>query len=77
MTGRMSEETDGGNLGACLPFPAVLPGPQTGPWPTTMTAVISEPSPAPGARELFPDLLADMTSGTFLCFLFFVLEAPG
>ena len=38
MTGRISEETDGGNLGACLPFPAVLPGPQTGPWPTTMTA---------------------------------------
>jgi hypothetical protein len=32
MTGRMSEETDGGNLGACLPFPVVLPGPQTGPW---------------------------------------------
>ena len=38
-------------------------------------AVISEPSPAPGARELFPDILADTTSGSFLCFLFFVLEA--
>jgi hypothetical protein len=38
-------------------------------------AVISEPSPAPGARELFPDVLADTNSGTFLCFLFFVLEA--
>jgi SAM-dependent methyltransferase len=38
-------------------------------------AVISEPSPALGARELFPDVLADKPSGTFLCFLFFVLQA--
>lgn len=37
------------------------------------TAVISEPYPAPGARELFPDELADKPA--FLCFLFFVLEA--
>jgi SAM-dependent methyltransferase len=37
-------------------------------------AVISEPPPAPGARERFPDVLKDMPSG-FLCFLFFVLEA--
>lgn len=39
------------------------------------TAVISEPHPAPGARELFPDELAKFPSGAFLCFLFFVLEA--
>jgi hypothetical protein len=38
-------------------------------------AVIREPSPAPGARELFPDVLATFPSGAFLCFLFFVLEA--
>jgi hypothetical protein len=38
-------------------------------------AVIGEPSPAPGARELFPDVLAKFPSGAFLCFLFFVLEA--
>jgi ubiquinone/menaquinone biosynthesis C-methylase UbiE len=38
-------------------------------------AVISEPPPAPGARELFPEALADKPSGAFLCFLFFVLEA--
>ena len=39
-------------------------------------AVISEPSPAPGARERFPDELAKLPSGgSFLCFLFFVLEA--
>lgn len=37
------------------------------------TAVISEPPPAPGAHELFPDELADKPA--FLCFLFFVLEA--
>jgi ubiquinone/menaquinone biosynthesis C-methylase UbiE len=36
-------------------------------------AVISEPAPAAGAAELFPDILAD--SPRFLCFLFFVLEA--
>jgi ubiquinone/menaquinone biosynthesis C-methylase UbiE len=38
-------------------------------------AVMSEPSPAPQARELFPDELARFPSGAFLCFLFFVLEA--
>ncbi|TWF76519.1 methyltransferase family protein [Pseudonocardia hierapolitana] len=38
-------------------------------------AVISEPPLAPGAREAFPDHLADMPSGAFLGFLFFVLEA--
>ncbi|WP_020673450.1 class I SAM-dependent methyltransferase [Amycolatopsis nigrescens] len=37
------------------------------------TAVISEPPPAPGAHERFPDELADKPA--FLCFLFFVLEA--
>jgi hypothetical protein len=37
-------------------------------------AVISEPPPASGARELFPEFLADVPSA-FLCFLFFVLEA--
>jgi hypothetical protein len=37
-------------------------------------AVISEPPPAPGARELFPDIMADIPSA-FLSFLFFVLEA--
>ena len=36
-------------------------------------AVISEPPPAPGARELFPDILAD--NQVFLCFIFFVLQA--
>jgi SAM-dependent methyltransferase len=36
-------------------------------------AVISEPPPAPGARELFPEILADIPSA-FLCFLFFVLQ---
>ncbi|MFI5607272.1 class I SAM-dependent methyltransferase [Amycolatopsis sp. NPDC051903] len=39
------------------------------------TAVISEPPPAPEARELFPDELANFPSGAFLSFLFFVLEA--
>jgi SAM-dependent methyltransferase len=39
------------------------------------TAVISEPHPAPGARELFPDELAKFPSGAFLSFLFFVLQA--
>jgi len=39
------------------------------------TAVISEPHPAPEARELFPDELARFPSGAFLSFLFFVLEA--
>jgi ubiquinone/menaquinone biosynthesis C-methylase UbiE len=37
-------------------------------------AVISEPPPAPGARELFSEILADIPSA-FLCFLFFVLQA--
>ncbi|AUI59013.1 class I SAM-dependent methyltransferase [Amycolatopsis sp. BJA-103] len=37
------------------------------------TAVVSEPHPAPGARERFPEELAGKTA--FLCFLFFVLEA--
>ena len=36
-------------------------------------AVISEPPPAPEARELFPDELA--AKPRFLCFLFFVLQA--
>jgi SAM-dependent methyltransferase len=36
-------------------------------------AVISEPPPAPGARELFPDVLVDKQA--FLCFIFFVLQA--
>jgi hypothetical protein len=35
--------------------------------------VISEPEPAPAARELFPDQLAAMPR--FLAFLFFVLQA--
>ncbi|MET9293316.1 class I SAM-dependent methyltransferase [Streptomyces sp. NPDC003077] len=38
-------------------------------------AVMSEPAPTPAARELFPDDLARYPSGSFLCFLFFVLEA--
>ncbi|EID56373.1 class I SAM-dependent methyltransferase [Saccharomonospora xinjiangensis] len=37
------------------------------------TAVISEPPPAPGAHERFPDELGDRQA--FLCFLFFVLDA--
>jgi hypothetical protein len=36
-------------------------------------AVISEPEPAPAARELFPEEMADKPR--FLCFLFFVLQA--
>ena len=36
-------------------------------------SVISEPEPAPAARELFPDDLA--AKPRFLCFLFFVLQA--
>ncbi len=36
-------------------------------------AVISEPPPAPGARERFPGELEDESA--FLCFIFFVLEA--
>jgi hypothetical protein len=72
------------SLGACLRFPTVLLGPQPGLWSTTdaftaagfRIAVISEPYPAqdtPG--ELLPDFLAGKPSGTFLAFLFFVLEA--
>ncbi|WP_422804742.1 class I SAM-dependent methyltransferase [Streptomyces noursei] len=37
--------------------------------------VISEPLPAPGARELYPDIFVDKPSGAFVCFLFFVLQA--
>jgi ubiquinone/menaquinone biosynthesis C-methylase UbiE len=36
-------------------------------------AVISEPAPAPAARELFPDEIAALPR--FLCFVFFVLQA--
>ena len=36
--------------------------------------VISEPAPASGVREAFPELVTT-PSGSFLCFLFFVLEA--
>jgi SAM-dependent methyltransferase len=36
-------------------------------------AVVSEPEPAPGARELFPEQLA--ATPRFLAFLFFVLQA--
>ncbi|KAA8885346.1 class I SAM-dependent methyltransferase [Nocardia colli] len=39
------------------------------------TTVISEPPPAQGARELFPDMVGKSPSGAFLSFLFFVLEA--
>jgi hypothetical protein len=39
----------------------------------TRIAVISEPAPAPAARELFPDVIA--AKPRFLCFLFFVLQA--
>ncbi|WP_191246376.1 class I SAM-dependent methyltransferase [Amycolatopsis deserti] len=39
-------------------------------------SVISEPPPAPGARERFPEKLGHRPAGAaFLCFLFFVLEA--
>ena len=37
--------------------------------------VVSEPPPAPEARELFPESFADRSSESFLCFLFFVLQA--
>ncbi|MCX5200206.1 class I SAM-dependent methyltransferase [Streptomyces sp. NBC_00237] len=37
--------------------------------------VISEPFPAPGAREKFPEAFVDKPSGAFVCFLFFVLRA--
>ena len=38
-------------------------------------AVVGEPPPAPGARERFADELATLPlGGSFLCFLFFVLE---
>ncbi len=37
-------------------------------------AVVSEPAPAPGAHERFPDEVKTPDSA-FLCFLFFVLEA--
>ncbi|MFB9469678.1 methyltransferase domain-containing protein [Nonomuraea salmonea] len=35
---------------------------------------ISEPAPAPGAREVFPEAFVDRPSGKFLSFLFFVLQ---
>ncbi|HEX7304937.1 class I SAM-dependent methyltransferase [Lentzea sp.] len=38
-------------------------------------AVISEPPAAPEARELFPEEMAKFPSGSFLSFVFFVLEA--
>ncbi|RRR99201.1 class I SAM-dependent methyltransferase [Glycomyces terrestris] len=38
-------------------------------------AVVSEPPPAPGAHEKFPDDVKTPDSA-FLCFLFLVLEAP-
>lgn len=38
-------------------------------------AVLSEPPPAPGAHERFPDEVKTPDSA-FLCFLFLVLEAP-
>lgn len=38
-------------------------------------AVISEPPPAPGARERFPEDIKDPSRTAFLCMLFFVLEA--
>jgi hypothetical protein len=38
-------------------------------------AVISEPPPAPGAADRFPELMAGLPSGAFLCFIFFVLQA--
>jgi hypothetical protein len=39
-------------------------------------AVISEPPPAPDTpREPFPDFVAGKPSGSFLGFIFFVLEA--
>jgi SAM-dependent methyltransferase len=38
-------------------------------------SVISEPPPAPGARDLFPTQVPDTPSGAFISFLFFVLDA--
>lgn len=39
-------------------------------------SVVSEPPPSPGASERFPDELGHRPAGaSFLCFLFFVLEA--
>jgi ubiquinone/menaquinone biosynthesis C-methylase UbiE len=38
-------------------------------------SVISEPPPSPEAYELYPDDMARFPSGSFLSFLFFVLEA--
>ena len=37
--------------------------------------VISEPPPAPEARDLFPEEFRDITGTSFLAFLFFVLRA--
>ncbi|MBF6290026.1 class I SAM-dependent methyltransferase [Nocardia cyriacigeorgica] len=39
------------------------------------TAVVSEPPPAPEARELFADVVPRASSGRFPSYLFFVLEA--
>ncbi|WP_252443311.1 hypothetical protein [Pseudonocardia humida] len=36
---------------------------------------ISDPPPAPSARELLPDVFEKRASGAFPCFLFFVLQA--
>lgn len=38
-------------------------------------AAISEPPPAPGARERFPTKIPSTPTGAWLCFLFFVLDA--
>lgn len=39
-------------------------------------AAVGEPPPAPGARELFPEAIpGNRPSDSFLCFLFFVLQA--
>ncbi|MVU80462.1 methyltransferase domain-containing protein [Nocardia sp. ET3-3] len=37
--------------------------------------VISEPPPAPAARDLFPDVFRDVLGASFLGFLFFVLQS--
>jgi len=38
--------------------------------------VVSEPPPAPSAREQFPDRMPDTPTGAFIGFLFFVLSSP-
>ncbi len=37
--------------------------------------VISEPPPAAAALDLFPEVFSELTSTSFLSFLFFVLSA--